>query len=145
MQVHRAALLLLLLRGVLDSGMPALEGATQEEDDALAVLLGDVKKAPVQHKVVAPPAATSWVGAARGVLGQHRGLLHAVLCVAFATGFVPRRLAMVLLYAALPLYGVVWNGLPLVPSSGGWRWVAVLAGCVGVGGLLYDAIRGLMW
>lgn len=152
-QAQRAALLLLLLRGALDSGVPCLEsGLAGEEDDALATLLGgqsDVKKA---RRALLPPepalraTSGSWWASAQVVLGRHRGVLHASLCVLFAMGWVPRKLAMVLLYAALPLYGVVWNGLPLVPSGGGVvHWGGVLAGCVGVGALLYDAIRGLMW
>ena len=117
----------------------------------LAALLGSgdakrTRRALPPFEPLSPPHAVNWVGRAQAALGQHRGLLHAVLCVVFAMGWVPRRLAMVLLYLALPLYGVVWNGLPLVPSSGGCvRWGGVLAGCVGVGALLYHAIRGLMW
>lgn len=151
-QAQRAALLLLLLRGALDSAMPLFETGSSEEDDVLVGLLGGSGEAKRGKRTLPPfeplPRVTpgDWVGATTAALGRHRGLLHAMLCVVFCMGWVSRKAAMVLLYLALPLYGMVWNGLPLVPSSGGWVRVAgVLGGCVGVGALLHNAIRGLMW
>lgn len=159
--LQHTAVVLLLMRGVFDSVLPFWESpaAGGGDDGVLVTVLkktSNGEEAATSRRLALPApvdgadagAQGGWYGVytrVQAVVGQHRGLLHAVMCVILARGWVSRPVAMGLMYVALPVYWVLWNGVVLVPSGGGWQqWLGVVCVCVVVSVLLYDAIRGLM-